>query len=48
MNLRSVKVLEFDKILNRLSENAVMESTKSEIEYAKTTGKIVNYLENEG
>ena len=24
------------------------ESTKSEIEYAKTTGKIVNYLENEG
>ena len=23
------------------------ESTKSEIEYAKTTGKIVNYLENE-
>ena len=24
------------------------ESTKSEIEYAKATGKIVNYLENEG
>ena len=40
MNLRSVKVLEFDKILNRLSEYAVMESTKEEILSIEPSSKL--------
>ncbi len=40
MNLRSIKVLEFDKILSRLSEHAVMESTKEEIISLKPSSKL--------